>query len=85
MFTQLAEVLRSHFDHKPLVMAERFHFHKWDQAPGKSISNYVAELRRLATHCEFGGYLEQALRDRLVCGIRHENTQNACCLKLILL
>ena len=26
-------------------------------------------------HCEFGNYLEQALRDRLVCGIRHESTQ----------
>ena len=35
----------------------------------------MAELRRLATHCDFGDYLEQALRDRLVCGIRHENTQ----------
>ena len=68
-------MLRNHFDSKPLVIAERFHFHRWDQAPGKSISNYVTELRRLATHCDFGGYLEQALRDRLVCGIRHKNTQ----------
>ena len=33
------------------------------------------ELRRLATHCEFGDYLDQALRDRLVCGIRSENIQ----------
>ena len=45
MFTQLAELLRSHFDPKPLVIAERFHFHRRDQAPGKSISNYVTELR----------------------------------------
>ena len=74
-FAQLAEVLRSHFDPKPLVTAERFHFHRRDQAPGESISNYVAELRRLATHCDFGEYLEQALRDRLVCGIHHANTQ----------
>ena len=44
-FAQLAEVLRSHFDPKPLVIAERFHFHRRDQAPGESISNYVAELR----------------------------------------
>ena len=26
---------------------------------------YVAELRRLATHCAFEAYLEEALRDRL--------------------
>ena len=42
---------------------------------GESISEYVAELRRLATHCEFADYLQQALRDRFVCGIQHENTQ----------
>ena len=35
----------------------------------------MAELRRLATHCEFGDYLQQALQDRFVCGIGHENTQ----------
>ena len=74
-FTQLAEVLCGHFDPKPLVIAERFHFHRREQAPGKSISNYVTELRRLATHCNFGGYLDQVLRDRLVCGIHHEITQ----------
>ena len=74
-FQQLAEVLRRHFDPKPLVIAERFHFHRREQASGVSINDYVAELRRLATHCDFGDYLEQVLRDRLVCGIRHENTQ----------
>ena len=36
---------------------------------------YVAELRRLATHCAFEAYLEEALRDRLVCGLRSESTQ----------
>ena len=59
-----------------MVIAERFHFHRHNQkTSSESISDYVAELRRLATHCESGDYLEQALRDRLVCGIRHENTQ----------
>ena len=39
------------------------------------MSDYVAELRRLAIHCEFGDYLDQALRDRLVCGLCNEHTQ----------
>ena len=76
-FEVLSETLLRHFDPKPLVIAERFHFHRRNQASSESISEYVAELRRLATHCEFGDYLEQALRDRLVCGIRHENTEAA--------
>ena len=62
-FAELSETLRSHFDPKPLMIAERFHFHRRNQASGESISEYVAELRRLATHCEFGDYLQQALRD----------------------
>ena len=74
-FAQLKETLKRHFDPKPLVIAERFYFHRRCQAAGEAIADYVAELRRLATNCEFGDYLEQALRDRLVCGLRHEPTQ----------
>ena len=33
------------------------------------------ELRRLASHCEFGQFLDEALWDRLVCGIRNDTTQ----------
>ena len=62
-FEELAETLHCHFEPKPLVIAKRFHFHSRNQASGESISEYVAELRQLATHCEFGNYLEQALRD----------------------
>jgi len=32
----------------------------------------MAELRTLADKCEFGTYLSEALRDRLVCGLRSE-------------
>ena len=39
------------------------------------MAEYVAELRRMATHCEFGSNLEEALRDRLVCGLKDEGTQ----------
>jgi len=58
-----------------LVIAERFHFHRRNQAPEESVNDYVAELRRLATNCAFGAYLEEALRDRLVCGLRNESVQ----------
>ena len=39
------------------------------------MSEYVAELRRLATTCEFGTFLNEALCDRLVCGLREESMQ----------
>ena len=36
---------------------------------------YVAELRKPTEHCKFGGTLNDALRDRLVCGIKNESIQ----------
>lgn len=36
---------------------------------------FVAALRKLAEHCEFGTVLNDALRDRLVCGLKDEAAQ----------
>ena len=36
---------------------------------------YVAELKRLAATCQFEEFLNIALRDRFVCGLKHEATQ----------
>ena len=60
----LVEVLQSHYEPKRNVVAERFHFHRRNQHSGESISDYVAELRRMATRCSFdSAYLEEVLRD----------------------
>ena len=69
-FAELQKALTDHFEPKPLVIAERFYFHQRAQGTNESVLEYVAELRRLATHCEFGAFLQDALRDRLVCVLR---------------
>jgi len=58
-----------------VVIAERFNFYRRNQEPGESIATYVAELRRLTTDCTFDAYLNDALRDKFVCGLRSEATQ----------
>ena len=58
------------FEPKPLVINECFQFHCRNQPVGKSVAEYVAELRQLTKHCEFGAYLDDAFRDRFVCGLR---------------
>ena len=60
-------MLQKHFETKPMVIVQRFHFHRRSQAPGESVAEYVAELCRLAMHYKFE---EEALRDRLVCGLK---------------
>ena len=72
---ELTKVLKNHFELKPLVIAERFYFHRHNQLLTESIAKYMAELRKLATHCDFHDYLNQALRDRLVCGLVNHNIQ----------
>ena len=74
-FQQIVTTLQEHLSPKPLEIAERFRFYKRNQHEGESILSYVAELRKLATHCNFGGNLNEALRDRLVCGLRNMQIQ----------
>ena len=73
------------------MIAECFYFHRRQQLLGESVAKYIAdrrqqllgesvakyiaELRHLSVHCNFRGYLEEALRDGCVCGLRSETTQ----------
>ena len=74
-FDELKVELKKHFEPKKVVIAERFNFHRRNQAPDESIAEYVAKLRKLTTNCDFSDYLEEALRDRFICGLRSETTQ----------
>ena len=74
-YSELVEVFKQHYEPKPLVIAEWFHFHRRNQTASESVPEYMAELRRLSTNCDFKAYLDQALRDRLVCGLRNEGIQ----------
>ena len=74
-YANIVEILSAHLSPKPLVIAERFRFHKRDQREGETISIFVADIRKLSRHCEFGEALDSYLRDRLVCGLRNESIQ----------
>ena len=75
-YAAIVEKLKTHFEPKPTnVLTHRYTFHRRNQGPNESIADYVAELRRLASPCSFGTFLEQALRDRLVFGMRSEAVQ----------
>ena len=74
-FSVLVEEVRNHFNPKPSVIVERFQFHSRVRKMEESVSTYVAELRRLSQHCDFGESLEYMLRDRIVCGINDNRIQ----------
>ena len=72
---ELFKLLKSHFQPRIVVIAERFRFYHSLQREGETIANYMTELRRLSKHCDFGDYLDTVLRDQLVCGLYHEDVQ----------
>ena len=74
-YEDLKAVLLAHFRPKPLLIAERFRFYQRNQAAGESVHDFLADLRHLAITCEFEDFLDQALRDRFVCGLRAEGMQ----------
>lgn len=74
-YDEIVKTLTTHFEPEPLLIAERFRFNRRNQKPDESVTNYAAELKQCAMHCQFGATLDDALRDRFVSGIRNEACQ----------
>lgn len=74
-YAQLCALLTNHFCPPPLEIVERFKFHRRNQGLNESLSDYLAEIKRLSEHCNFGISLQTSLRDRFVCGIKDEAIQ----------
>ena len=74
-YGELVAILKAHLKPKVLVIAEQFLFHQRRQRENETAAQYMAELRKLADKCQFKDYLEEALRDRFVCGLREELVQ----------
>ncbi|CAI5786801.1 Hypothetical predicted protein [Podarcis lilfordi] len=70
----IQEKLRNHYVPKPSKIAARHAFYHRNQAEGESINNYTTALRQAAMHCEFRD-LDDALMDRIVCGVRDIHLQ----------
>ena len=74
-FAQIVDTVQRHHQPKPSVIVQRFNFHSRTRASGETVSTFVAELRKLSEHCNFGETLNDMLRDRLVCGINDQRLQ----------
>ena len=74
-FAEIVEVVEKHHDPKPSVIVQHYQFNSRSRRAGESVADYVAELRHLSEHCEFGKTLNKMLRDRLVCGVEEAKIQ----------
>ena len=53
-FAEIAKVVQDHVQPKPSVIMRRFRFNTCSRNQGESITTFVARLRELASHCEYG-------------------------------
>ena len=76
-FDDIVKLVQDHFQPKPSVIMRRFRFNTSVRQPAESVTAFVARLRDLATHCEYGDAMKEMIRDRLVCGIRNDGLQRS--------
>ena len=79
--TQLVDLASKHYNPKPSPIVKRFEFNCRSQQEGETIAVHVAELRKIAEHCDYGEVLSDMLRDRLVCGTNNKAIQRRLLLK----
>ena len=74
-FEELCTLVKNHFDPKPSESVQRHKFNNRFRGSGEHVSDFVAALRNMAEHCNYGSSLENMLRDRLVSGINNARIQ----------
>ena len=67
--------LTEHYSPMLSEVMQHFRFISRSRKAGESVAAYVAELRRLAQHCNYGDTLDKMLTDRMVYGINDEVIQ----------
>ena len=53
-FTEIVDTLAQHVDPKPIIIAERYKFHRAEQEDSETVMQYLAKLQKLAETCECG-------------------------------
>ena len=56
-YTDLVDLLSNHFNPSPSIIMQRFKFNTRIRKDNESVATYVAELKRLGEHSEFGDKL----------------------------
>ncbi|XP_058128391.1 uncharacterized protein K02A2.6-like [Anopheles ziemanni] len=81
-YDQIVTTLNEFYSPQPLEIAENYKFNSRRQgdkdatSAEESVDEYLVALRRMAASCNFGDYLEKALRNQLVFGIKRSDIRD---------
>ncbi|XP_075534294.1 uncharacterized protein LOC142568081 [Dermacentor variabilis] len=76
-FEEVTVLLKKHCSPSCSVITERCKFNRQAQEEQENVEDFIAALKHLARKCDFSLFQQDVQRDRLVAGIRHEETQLA--------
>ena len=74
---EIVELLSAYFTPRDMVLINTFRFGTRSQKPEETAAEYSTALRAMAKGCEYGQYLERALRDRFVIGLHNANVRES--------
>ncbi|XP_072171469.1 uncharacterized protein [Diadema setosum] len=74
-YAELVQVMTEHYTPALSEIVERCKFNSRFRKDSETISEFIAALKSMAEHCNYGSTLGEMIRDRLVCGIRHDRIQ----------
>ncbi len=68
-YEEIRDEILEHLRPSSFEIAQRATFNMLTQEPGQRIKDFVLALKTKATKCDFGGQLENNLRDRFIAGV----------------
>ena len=69
---QVQKLLEDFIDPKPSKHWQRYVFDKLYQKEGQSVKEFIKEIRRTGSLCEFGNYSNDAMLTKLLSGLKNE-------------
>ena len=67
---QIVAQLKEHTKEETVEITECYKFFRRQQQPREAVIEYMSGLKQLARTCNFAAYLDTALQDQFVCGMR---------------
>jgi hypothetical protein len=69
-YKQIVDTLASYYEPKSYELVELYKFHKRYQKESESVEEFVTDLRKMASTCNFGDYLQTSIRNQCVFGLK---------------
>ncbi|KII66540.1 Transposon Tf2-6 polyprotein [Thelohanellus kitauei] len=66
---EINSYMLEHFDPTPIAIAERYRLYTSKQLNGETFKEFGLRLQKISEQCDFGPFLEEALRDAFILGM----------------